>query len=252
MQPPPWPIIYPEFSARCDGGPDHMQGVRARLCAVRRPPHRLLQAVRGQGRQGGRQGAAHGLRRVRQGVSRKNPPGPILLGRVPPRGQEAAQPRSRSAANGRPRESSRRRGAHEGGARRPQGCGGEEGERGAETTEAPSGWTPRRTHATRRGAKDDHMQAVRAQLWAVRRNPRRLLQAMRSRGRQGGRPDRTRTMQGVRQGVFHKDSQGPILLGRMPCRRHPPHCPRVLPQAHGRPRGACQGGGAREGVVCRP
>ena len=63
-----------------------LQAVRLRLRAVRRYRQPcILQEVHGQGRSRGRQGLAHPMRTVRQGVFRDPPPSPILLGCMPHR-----------------------------------------------------------------------------------------------------------------------------------------------------------------------
>ena len=123
----------------------HMQDVRPQLCDVRPHPPFLLQAMHGQGRQGGRKGLARKVRRVRQGILRDPFGRPLLLGCVQRRRQEPLRPRAQAQARSRTREARRRAGPR-GGAGRAR----RDGEEGAAAV-APQRGDMRGAAGERRG-----------------------------------------------------------------------------------------------------
>ena len=236
------PYNAPPVARRYVGAGCRLQGVRCELCAVRPRRPRLVQAVHGQGRQGGGQGAARKLQGVRQGVCRRQPLRPLLLGRVPRRRRAPPQPRAPAQVHGRPGKARPDHGANEG--RRGGPRGPREGREAAAAAVAG---------ARGPGRRAVRMQAVRAQLCAVRRQqPARLLQAVHGQGRQGGGRDAARKLQGVRQEVFNDQPRRPLLLGRVPRRGPEAQPPGERPQARGRSGEALPGGGPEEGAERRP
>ena len=192
------------------------------------------------------------MRRVRREVFHKDPLCPILLGRVPARGQAAEKPRVRAKVPGRPREASPLHGALEGVCRNQKG---QEAEGQGEEAGAANGRPRHSTRAVRRAEQRqaDGVQAVRRRLCAVWRHRQPyILQGMHGQDRQGCRQGADRTVQRVRQGVFHEEPHRPLLLGPVQHRGQEAKRARQPPQEHGRPRKARRGGGAHQGMVRRP